>query len=504
MAFIYLLVDSVKMWHDVIIVFSLLIFWLVNLNNTVIHGETRKYMVGIAASLIVWYIVRVIRYRFVVEPVVSRYLWYSFYIPIIILPLFSFFTSICVGRHENYTLPKSIRSLYIPAAILLAVIYSNDFHELVFRFEGDMDVLAPVYTYNAGYYFIAAWVVIFDFSTLIVLYRRCNNPYSRNLIWVPALISLFILLYIEVYYLYPELPIFEILDFTLMCCIVSFAIWKVVIYSGMIATNSDYERLFDAMNIPADIVNMENEIVYHSKETIDVDTDTRLAARQEDVNLDKDNLLKCSKINAGYVYWVENIANINELIDELKEKREQLIGENDMISADIKVREELLSVKKKLEIFGTINKGVETQTHCIDKLIENIDYDNATETLAKICVYSSFVKRKCNLMLLKEDNDMASLSELALCIKESINYLALMNISGALNEGLIQVVDMAGIIDAYTWFEAVIEKKLDELSMIYVSMNAVEGTIEMSIMAELHNGEVENYNNRFRNGGALI
>ena len=90
--------------------------------------------VFIAFFLILWMVIRTVKYYFVVDPNINRILWYCYYIPMLFVPLFSVFVSASIGKPENSRMSK----LLIPATILTFIftlfVLTNDFHQLVFAF----------------------------------------------------------------------------------------------------------------------------------------------------------------------------------------------------------------------------------------------------------------------------------------------------------------------------------------------------------------------------------
>ena len=89
-----------------------------------------------AALMLLWMTLRAIKYNSPADiNTYGRYLWYSYYIAMVFLPLMMFFAMLNIGKPENTNNRKYL--LIIPAAVLVLLVMTNDFHQLAFVFEPD-------------------------------------------------------------------------------------------------------------------------------------------------------------------------------------------------------------------------------------------------------------------------------------------------------------------------------------------------------------------------------
>ncbi len=108
--------------------------WRFSVRQRIVPKNTRRYLSAVAFFLILWMVIRTVKYYFVVDPNINRILWYCYYIPMLFVPLFSVFVSASIGKPENSRMSKWL----IPATILTFIftlfVLTNDFHQLVFAF----------------------------------------------------------------------------------------------------------------------------------------------------------------------------------------------------------------------------------------------------------------------------------------------------------------------------------------------------------------------------------
>ena len=69
-----------------------------------------------------WLVLRTCKWEFIAQngTHLGRYLWYSYYIPMVFVPLLGVFIIDHIGKTENYRTPNRLKYLYLPAAFIVA------------------------------------------------------------------------------------------------------------------------------------------------------------------------------------------------------------------------------------------------------------------------------------------------------------------------------------------------------------------------------------------------
>ena len=75
-----------------IISVDVLVAWCVSIRNRILNKQIRRYLIWVGILMIFWLTIRIVKWRFLsaTDPV-GRYLWYAYYIPMIMIPLFGVF-----------------------------------------------------------------------------------------------------------------------------------------------------------------------------------------------------------------------------------------------------------------------------------------------------------------------------------------------------------------------------------------------------------------------------
>ena len=102
--------------------------WGISVRGRIIQSQARRYLTAISALMVFWVTARTIRYTIAKDPWVLRHLWYLYYLPILFIPLLSVFVALSMDKPESFHLPKRTNLLYIPPALLLLLVLTNDRH----------------------------------------------------------------------------------------------------------------------------------------------------------------------------------------------------------------------------------------------------------------------------------------------------------------------------------------------------------------------------------------
>ena len=102
--------------------------WGVSLSVRIVQTHTRRYLLSISALMVLWLLLRSIKYAASLESV-CRYLWYGYYLPLLFIPMFSLLVALSLGRSEDCRLPRWTRALYVAASILFLLVLTNDAHQ---------------------------------------------------------------------------------------------------------------------------------------------------------------------------------------------------------------------------------------------------------------------------------------------------------------------------------------------------------------------------------------
>ena len=312
--------------------------WGVSVQRRIIQAQTRRYLIAIALLMLLWLTERTVKYEFNLSAASARRLWYSYYIPILLIPLITVFTAMSLGRPENYKLPGWTRLLYIPTFAFMAMVLTNDRHQLVFAFPADAEIwTGGNAAHSIGYFAVVAWTAVCAAGTIIVMIEKCRRPKSR-IQWLPILPVALSFVYTALYV--SDVKWLRLIagDMTVFQCLAIMAALEGCIRCGLIQSNTGYDELFGATTIGAQITDHGFRVKSASHSALPISLEKMEQALEGPVQLDKNTLLKGQEISSGYVFWQEDISELQGVLDQFQTVQDEYNTLEDNLSEEINQR----------------------------------------------------------------------------------------------------------------------------------------------------------------------
>ena len=314
-----------------LIYIGLAMAWGFSISSRILHRNVRRYLLLGCAMAVMWMFLRAVKYRFfLIDPDITRHLWYLYYVPQILAPLFSLFAALELGQREGDAICSRWLLLLIPATLLICGVLTNDLHQMVFRAAPGAATLEADYTHGWLYFLAMAWTIALLLITGTIIYRKCRVLECRNYAWVPLIVflggfALCALSFANIYSFHKMPECF---------CLTFAALWESCLQVGLLPTNSHYRYFFSESTIAAQIVDRQGHPIYRAKNAPALSPDQLAAAAREPILLDANTRLQSAPIQDGRVYWVEDITKINRIREQLAEINAQLSEENELIQAE--------------------------------------------------------------------------------------------------------------------------------------------------------------------------
>ena len=454
-----------------LIYIGLAMAWGFSISRRILHCDDRRWLLLGCAMTVLWLFLRTVKYRFFSGDTVTRYLWYLYYVPQILAPLFSLFAALQLGRREDAAFSRRLYLLFIPAALLIDGILSNDLHQLAFCAAPGAATLQADYAHGWMYYLAMTWIVGLLLATGIIVYRKCRISESRRYAWVPlcAFLSGIVLCALSFAntYTFHKMP---------ECfCLTFAAFWESCLQVGLIPTNGYYRYFFSESTVAAQIVDGQGRPVYRAQNAPDLTAGQLDAAAREAILLNADTRLQSAPVQDGRVYWVEDISKINRIQGQLAEINARLSEENELIQAENELKRQRAQIEEKNRLMDEMIALVQPQLLQINRLLEE---ENAqalnVQNLKQVCLLGAYVKRRVNLALICDQKTVVPVDELAHCIRESLTYLTQYGAVCALHQEGEGSVSSRDVQTAYDFFEDCLEAALPSLSALMVRVECSE------------------------------
>ena len=456
--------------------------WAISIRQRIISARISRLLIASALLTILWICLRTCKYRFFNSERICVCLWYLYYLPQLFAPTLVFLTALEQNRPLDRPLRRTWYLMLLPALILFLGVLTNDWHQLAFRFPEVCVRREDSYAHGPVYYLAMTWTIGMSVASMRILFRKCRVESSRRYIWLPG--TLFALGFVLCLLSFANvLTAFKIPE---MFCATFIATWECCIQTGLIPSNTNYGSYFSASTISAQIVDLNDETVFCSENSRALTASQRRRARDGDVFLDADTRLHCHPVHGGHVYWTDSVAQINRIRRQLSEVGALLEEDNELVRAENELRRQQAQLEEQNRLYDGMLPTVKPQLERIGKLLDGLkpDVEDFDKQIAQICVYGAYVKRRCNLALIQEENSSVPVQELALCIRESISHLEEVRVVSSLCVQGDGAFHPGAIILAYDFFEAAVEAALPSLSALLVNLCADAGGLALRLSME--------------------
>ncbi len=445
--------------------------WGFSVRYRIIAVHTRFYLSIEAALMVLWMLIRTVKYSFIVDPTANRMLWYLYYIPMLLIPLIAIFASLSLGKYGKFRLPRWTIFPGLITALLLVLVMTNDVHQMVFSFPKDALVFTDNdYRYGPGYYVVLGCEGVSILLAFGIMLHRCHLPKSRKIMWLPGLPVSGMLLYTFFYITnYAFLKRFAP-DLTISICCLTIAAYESCIGNGLIPINAHYRELFEQAGFPVCITNRNYEVYMASKNGKELARKVEQYREQTELMPDRKTRISSFPVTGGLVFWEEDIAEIQEEIERLQDLQESLKESHAISLEEYRTNKE----KARLEEVNRIYDKMQMQTSgCLNKiqqllkeLSEETEEEKERQLLGKIAVYGAYFKRRNNLLFVAETQKRIRGAELTFCLRESFAALEYLGIRASYEVEEQGDFSLYDIIRIYDLLQEVIEETMDDLTAL--------------------------------------
>ena len=420
-----------EFWHALFalsahtILISLVVAWGVSLIHRMVRKDLRAYFLTVAVLILFFLVVRMIKYGLTKDAdTLSRYLWYAYYVPQMFIPPTILLAAFSLENKKGKPLAKTWYLLYLPAVILLLLIFTNDVHEWAFalNFDGGFS-----YEHRTVFYIALAWEIAVTFASLIVLIAKCGISACKKKTWIPVTAFVVCAAVSTVCFL-TNTSAFKIPELLCFTCIVMI---ESCIAIGLIPSNDEYENYFYRSAYSAVITDENFNVIYNSENSIFTDKNLLEHAAESPVMIDENTRLSAEKIHGGYAFRIEDLSKVNEINAALSETNERLSEENYIIEAENELKEQKAQIVEQNKLYAKTEEVTREELKRLDTLLSDmyrktqLNSEEYTDKMRFACVLAAYIKRRSNLVMLAEKQENIDVGELSLAIKESLDYLSL-------------------------------------------------------------------------------
>ncbi len=461
------------------------VYWIFSIRERIMYPQVRRYLFLVGASIVFWISIRTIKFTcLLTTPVLDRIAWYSYYIPMIFIPLLLFYVSFTIGKDENYKINPKWYLLNIPAVILFLFVITSEFHDFVFIIDKTKHAYKQSYSHGFFYYLIVVFIFTMFVSATTILARNCRKYSNKIPIFPIAVISLGVI-YTVLYVTNDWFSKYFFLDLTLFGCFIVILLLESFVYCGLIHSNKNYKEFFEKANLDTQILDLDGEIKYISDNTSRLNKDdfNRLKT-EKSIEINENILHYMSEIRGGYISYTSDISDFRQKINELERINLDLYEEIDLLTRENKQKESTILIKKQTEVQDILLSEFKHKSLEMRENVDNIQTENAKSALFELLLDSVYIKRKVNLILTAQTTENISVKDLGFCFDETFRILKLQDKACAIN--FLKTFEMSANSSmlCYDLFNKVIKLTHNDFNAVLISFNEAQGNVVFIIRAD--------------------
>ena len=451
--------------------------WTIRLYYKLYDNKTRRYILFIGILIVFWMLIRIIR-GVTIDINIKRICWYLYYLPLIFIPTLFYVCSNSLLSKMNKTRKIFI---YLISSILLILVLTNDFHELVFKFNNGI-YFHNDYNHYVGYYLIFIWIFYLFGGGMIKLAINRLKIKKDLKVFLPLIVLLLGLIYTYLYILdvpYIRETNMSIVNSVLICLGIELAF-----YLDLIPNNREYIQKFSNSNLDMAIISLDGKTKYTTcsfKVIPNFILDDIKSNKVKQTYQKKHIVYDIKKNKDSYVILRKDLTNIFKLKEEMLKQQKELLKQQESMKLEEKTKRELYEIKIRKDTINRVEKKLEEKRLEAKKILMKDDIKR--EDLEKVKRIIIYCKKKSMLIISEMNNEIYNEESIKILLNELIVGMSSLNI-----EGLVVVknkMNIKGRIMSYLYdiVYELIENSKNNAVMIYVfsdnnmvNLKAVIGT----------------------------
>ena len=393
----------------------LLIVWIASVFRRTMQKSVRSSILITGIILLSWIIVRLIKFQILEESTLNRYLWYSYYLFQLALPLLALWLAWAVDRPDGkLTIPKWLRGLTALNSALLIIVFTNDLHDLVFRLDLSNANWAKEYSYGFVYWIVlAAGYLPLAVAVFWMLLKSRRNPRKRVFVF-PLVFVGTLILYGAGYAM--KIPVATESDITMVTGLLILMFTEAMIRVGMMPANKKYTAFFTHSPLRMRIIGGDGKTALASAKAVTEHCGgvlaEALAAYPSPLHPDENTLLFAAGIGGGSVIWEEDVSDLNLLHKEVEESVGRLAAANAVLAEDERIKRAIAEETEKIRLMTLLETEIAGHAERLSSMAERLGSaaDRQRETVL-FTLLLSYVKRRCNLFFKEQESQTVSHGE---------------------------------------------------------------------------------------------
>ena len=458
--------------------------WGFSLDRRIIQKQALHCMRLTAALMLVWLILRTLKYEFVTDLTVARYIWYLYYLPMLFIPLLGVYIALSLGKSEKFRLTGKIGALAIVPAVLFLLVITNDLHQQMFAFSSGVP---DNYGYSHGIFYFCSmgWMVACMIFSLVLLLKKSRVPCSKKKRIAPFVIGCATVLYGILYLLGLPAVRWWFGDMNVMFCLLYAAIYESCIRCRMIQSNTGYVELFEATTLAACIADRTGNIVLRSRAA-----DENMVYPKNGLQIIRPDGIRISSapISGGYAVWQDNVRPLTELRAKLSENKAKIKNNKEKLQEAYLIQKKLNESTEKNRIYDELETKYGEQIARIGQLLKQCEGAEPAEIqnlLKRILLLGTYIKRDANLYFLSLEYELLPQQELRLTVDEAVRVMTVCGTECSVAYHTTKPMLSTEVARLFDFLKIVAETTINGLHSLFISVSDSEMDLSVECAADL-------------------
>ena len=467
-----------------LLLFSL---WGYSIDRRIIQTQALHCLRLTAALMLVWLILRTLKYEFVTDLTVARYIWYLYYLPMLFIPLLGVYIALSLGKPQEIRLNGRTGCLAIVPAVLFLSVITNDLHQQVFAFSGGVPGGQDnsSFSHRPLYYACFGWMIACMVFALVRLLNQSRIPGSGKRKLAPFVTGCITVLYGFLYLSGLPAVRWWFGDMNVMFCLLFAAIYESCIRCRMIQSNTGYVELFEATTLAACIADGSGNIVLRSHAACD-----DIACPEEGTQVFRPDGIRISSapISGGYAVWQDNVRPLTELRARLSENKAKIKNNKEKLQEAYLIQKKLNELTEKNRIYDELETKYGKQIARIGQLLKQCEGAEPAEKqslLKRILLLGTYIKRAANLYFLGMEYELLPQQELRLTVDEAVRVMTVCGTECSVVYRTTKPMRSTEVMRLFDLLKTVAEMTINGLQSLFMSVSDSEMDLSVECTADL-------------------
>ena len=467
-----------------LLLFSL---WGYSLDRRIIQPQTLHCLRLTAALMLVWLVLRTLKYEIVTDPTVARYIWYLYYLPMLFIPLLGVYIALSLGKPQEIRLNVRTGCLALVPAVLFLSVITNDLHQQVFAFSGGVPGGQDnsSFSHRPLYFACLVWMVACMVFSLVQLLNKSRIPRSGKKNLAPFVTGCITVLYGVLYLSGLPAVRWWFGDMNVMFCLLFAAIYESCIRCRMIQSNTGYVELFEATTLAACIADSSGNIVLRSHAACE-----DIACPEEGTQVFRPDGIRISSapISGGYAVWQDNVRPLTELRAKLSGNKAIIKNNKEKLQEAYFIQKKLYELTEKNRIYDELEARYGKQINRIGQLLKQCEDTGPAEVqnlLKRILLLGTYIKRGANLYFLGMEYELLPQQELRLTVDEAVRVMTVCGTECSVVYRTTKPMRSTEVMRLFDLLKTVAEMTINGLQSLFISVSDSEMDLSVECTADL-------------------